>query len=124
MLIKLKKRLYLITGLVLLLLAVIGVILPLVPTTPFALLSLYCFDRSSKKFHIWVLNFPLIGEGMNDWKKHRVIRKKAKIQAITLIAISIILTLLRESILIEIKIVVSLVLTLVCIFLYTRNSER
>ena len=55
----LLKFLFIIIGIISLLLGVIGVLLPILPTTPFILLSVYCFARSSEKMHSWLLDTKL-----------------------------------------------------------------
>ena len=68
-------------GLSSLLLGILGVFLPLLPTTPFILLSAFCFSKSSSRLHLWLLNHKLFGHLISDWEKHGVIRTKVKIIA-------------------------------------------
>lgn len=49
------RLIYLIIGFLSLALAIVGVVLPLLPTTPFLLLSIACFSRSSKRFEDWLI---------------------------------------------------------------------
>jgi uncharacterized membrane protein YbaN (DUF454 family) len=66
-------------GLLSLILGIIGAFLPILPTTPFAILSAYCFSKSSPRMHQYILSLPLLGPLVVDWEKYRVIRPKAKI---------------------------------------------
>lgn len=76
-------------------LAVLGVILPLLPTTPFVLLAATCFAKSSPKFHAWLLNQKFFGEIIRNYQTYGGMTLKSKKQAILLIwigmSISIIL---------------------------------
>ena len=56
----------------------IGLFLPLLPTTPFLLLAAYCFSKSSKRLHAWLLASPALGTLIADWEEHRAIRRGAK----------------------------------------------
>jgi len=66
---------------------VIGLVLPLVPTTPFLLLSSYCFVRSSPRAHRWLLNHRWFGGYLRDWELHRGVRWHVKLLAVLSIAI-------------------------------------
>lgn len=58
-------------GWVLTMLALAGVVLPLVPATPFALLAAVCFARSSPRAYRWLLACPALGGLIRDWHRHR-----------------------------------------------------
>lgn len=72
-------------------LGVIGAFLPILPTTPFFLLAAYCFSKSSPRFHQWLLSLPVMGAGLRDWEKNRVIRPKAKALCIIMILIGLVI---------------------------------
>jgi uncharacterized membrane protein YbaN (DUF454 family) len=59
-------------------LGILGIILPLLPTTPFLLLSAFCFSKGSTTLHKKLLAFPLLGESICHWERHRAITRKTK----------------------------------------------
>jgi len=61
----------------------IGVFVPVLPTTPFMLLALWCFSRSSNRFHKWLYTHKYFGPPLQLWEEHRVIPLKAKYIAIS-----------------------------------------
>ena len=90
---QIKKPLWFALGLLSLLLAVLSVVLPLLPTTPFLLLSAFCFSQSSEKAHQWLLNHNFFGPLINDWQQHGKIRRKVKVVALSTMALMPILSL-------------------------------
>ena len=78
-----KKYLLIIVGCLSLGLGIIGMFLPVLPTTPFLLLSAGCFLRSSKSLYDWLLNHKYFGEYIKDFIEHRKKKKKIKITIIT-----------------------------------------
>lgn len=62
--------------------AMAGALIPLVPTTPFLLLALWAFSRSSRRFHRWLLNHRVFGPSLRAWEAHRVIPLHAKVFAV------------------------------------------
>ncbi|EAU42667.1 hypothetical protein FP2506_07496 [Fulvimarina pelagi HTCC2506] len=60
------------------LLAALGVVLPLLPTTPFLILSAFAFSRSSPKLEAWLLDHPRFGPAIRDWRAERAISRRAK----------------------------------------------
>jgi uncharacterized membrane protein YbaN (DUF454 family) len=74
-------------GFVFLGVAVIGVFLPLLPTTPFLLVSAGCFAKSSDKWHQWLLSNKVFGPIIKDWQTRKCISFSTKIFAISLIVL-------------------------------------
>jgi len=71
-----------------LVLAVLGILLPLLPATPFLLLAAACFARSSERLHAWMLRHPRFGHLLEDWESQGAIRPGAKRTATLAILLS------------------------------------
>lgn len=84
-----KKALLIISGFVSLGLGILGIVLPLLPTTPFLLLAAACFLKSSDRLYNWILNHRLFGKYLKNYYQHRAIPLKIKIIAISMIWLSI-----------------------------------
>lgn len=114
------RTLLLAGGFLFLLLAVIGTILPVMPTVPFLLLSMACFSRSSERMHQWILNWPAIGPELRAWEEQGAISKKGKIwSTLVLVALGIVPMLLRD-IALWMKIAAVAMVVGVILFLLTR----
>jgi len=70
-------------------LGLVGVVVPGLPTTPFLLVALWAFSRTSKRFHDWLYNHPRLGPPLRDWRQHGVIPLKAKVLAIATMTVSL-----------------------------------
>jgi hypothetical protein len=62
-------------------LGMIGLLLPVVPTTPFLILALWAFSRSSRRFHDWLYHHPIFGPRLQAWHRARVIPLPVKVTA-------------------------------------------
>jgi uncharacterized membrane protein YbaN (DUF454 family) len=76
------RPLYLILGLVSLGIGVVGIFLPLIPTTGPLLLAAFFFARSSERLHAWLVGHPRFGRFVSDFQNDRSIPLKAKIVAL------------------------------------------
>ncbi len=73
------------SGFLCLILAVIGIVLPLLPTVPFVLLAAICFTQSSPRFHQWLHQHRYFGPILDDYQAGRGIPRTARNRAIALI---------------------------------------
>lgn len=62
-----------------------GIFLPLLPTTPFLLLAIFFYARSSKKFHDWLMNHKVLGLYIRDFMDGKGVPLRAKVIAISMI---------------------------------------
>ncbi len=84
------RILLIIIGSISLSLGVIGIFIPLLPTTPLLLLSAWCFFRSSEKLYYKLINSKYLGTYIKNFRENKVIPIKTKIYIITLLWISLI----------------------------------
>jgi len=116
------KHIWFVLGGVCLGLAFLGVLLPLLPTVPFLLLSTFFFAKSSKRVHNWLLSHNIFGDMINDWHNRGAIDKKAKyfstLSILLVVLISIILNITTMVIYIQI-----VVLSLVLLFIWSRPDS-
>ena len=111
-------------GWICLLLATIGVFLPILPTTPFVLLAAYFFSKGSVRIHQWLLSNRLFGPIIKDWESSGVIRMRAKILSTLMIIPLFSCTLIMVKVHFAIKIIVGLTGVCVLGFIWTRPSEK
>jgi len=111
---------WLLMGHISLLLGIVGVFLPLLPTTPFLLLASYGYSRGSPRFEAWLLGHPRLGPPIRDWRSHGVIRRRAKIVATVAISASGAYVLTRANIPWAAKGAMLAVLIPVLAFIWTR----
>lgn len=78
-----KEAFYKPLGFLCLGLAILGILLPILPGTPFLLLSAWFFARSSERWHQWLLRSELFGPLIHNWEAHHCLSARTKIVAIT-----------------------------------------
>jgi uncharacterized membrane protein YbaN (DUF454 family) len=83
------RALFFIAGVASLALAIAGVVLPVLPTTPLVLLAAACFARSYRPFHEWLLAHRLFGPMVREWHEHRSIPYRVKLTAIAMMALGL-----------------------------------
>lgn len=82
------RFIWFISGGFVLLLAVIGIFLPLLPTVPFLLLAAFCFAKSSERAHQWLINHKSLGPPIKDWQESGAIQLSAKRMATVFIVLA------------------------------------
>lgn len=75
------RLLYLVLGVLMLALGIIGAFLPLMPTTIFLILAAWFFSKSSRRLETWLLGHPVLGPTVVNWQRHGVIAPRAKAMA-------------------------------------------
>ncbi|MBC7137102.1 MAG: YbaN family protein [Oceanibaculum nanhaiense] len=73
-------------------LGLIGAFLPVVPTVPFLLVAVWCFSRSSPRFHHWLYTHPTFGPPIRNWFQHGIVPLKGKLYAVGGMAASWLMT--------------------------------
>ncbi|MGX9221126.1 YbaN family protein [Massilia sp. UBA6681] len=89
------KPIYNAAGVLALLLGILGLFLPLLPTTPFLLLASWCFARGSERLHRWLLSHRVFGEYLRNFEAGRGIPLKAKLLATVMLWGSLLLAMRR-----------------------------
>jgi uncharacterized membrane protein YbaN (DUF454 family) len=82
------RYLYIGAGFVSLVLGIVGIVTPVLPTTPFILLSGYCFARGSERFHTWIMRHKYFGPMIRAFRDEKRIPLKAKIFATVMIVVT------------------------------------
>lgn len=116
-----KRIIYFILGFITLFLGIIGIIFPIIPTTPFLLLSAFFFMRSSQKLYNWLLHHKVLGKYIYNYITYKAIPRKAKIAAIILIIIGITITLILVDKLI-VYIILPIIALVVSIYILRINT--
>ena len=83
------KVFLIIAGTVCLFLGIIGIFVPLLPTTPFLLLSAAAYFRGSERLYNWLINHKYLGVYIRNFREHKAIPLRAKIFSVTLLCLTI-----------------------------------
>ncbi|EIM25250.1 YbaN family protein [Microvirga lotononidis] len=104
-------------------LGIIGIFLPVLPTTPFVLLAVWCFARSNPALAERLYSHPRFGPLLTTWRDQRAIPRHAKIYALTTLALSYALILwLTESRVLPV--VLAAIMGSVALYIATRPAPR
>tara|TARA_R110002049_G_scaffold5154_2_gene35611 strand:+ start:6704 stop:7078 length:375 start_codon:yes stop_codon:yes gene_type:complete len=69
-------------------LGLVGIFLPLMPTTIFMLIAVYCASKGSPRFEVWIRSRHYVGPLLITWEQERAIPRRAKLAAVSMIALS------------------------------------
>lgn len=118
-----KKTVYLILGHLFLVLGIVGAFVPVLPTTPFLLLSALLYSRSSPRIHRWMTEHKIIGKPIREWEESGVIRPWAKILATIMVGFVIFIKFQKLPIHMGFKAFLALILIGVLGFIWTRPNR-
>ena len=115
---ELHNSLLLALGWLFVVLGVIGVLLPIVPTTPFLIIALTLFSKSSPRFHQMLLNNAWFGPTLRQWEETKTLSRKTKYKASLLIIFSfaISIAMLNYDVRIQLLLMVVAIVLLFCIW--------
>ncbi|WP_273787489.1 YbaN family protein [Bartonella grahamii] len=114
---------YYIAGWTMVILGIIGVVLPIMPTVPFLLVASWCFMRSSPRFHQWLNNHRIFGPPIKRWEEKKAISPFIKVFAIMSMTggfLSFFVMVHPPS---WISLLVAVILLLIAIYIVTRPSS-
>jgi uncharacterized membrane protein YbaN (DUF454 family) len=98
----LVRLLFNILGTLLLAVGILGIVLPLLPATPFLLLASACYVRGSQALHTWLMSHRYLGPYITNLKERRGMPRKAKLMTIAVLWASLFFSLYRvESLLVD-----------------------
>jgi len=103
--------------------AVVGIFVPLLPTTPFLLLAAACLSKGSTRVHDWLVNRSPWASLLSDWERNGTIAKKTKVLATILMISMVGYALIAINFHIYLKTSAVLTIVLVLTFIWTRPSK-
>jgi uncharacterized membrane protein YbaN (DUF454 family) len=121
---KMKRRLFVIAGTIALVIGIVGIFMPVLPTTPFLLLTAICYMRGSKRLYDALLYNRFIGSYIRNYLEGKGMALKMKIWTIALLWIAIVCTAVLATDSLIIRIILAVVLVGVTIHIVLIRTVR
>ncbi len=117
-----QKNSFILLGWVFVLLGAIGVLIPILPTTPFLILALALFAKSSPKFHLMLLDNRWLGKILRQWEEEKTVSRRIKYRASVLILLSFSLSIaiLQDHFALQSMLIV---IAIICLFFIWKLKE-
>lgn len=84
-----KRKLLILLGSISLFLGLLGIALPLLPTTPFLLLSATCYFHGSERLYRWLMSHPTLGSYIRSFREDKAIPLRAKVVSVTMVWVTL-----------------------------------
>ena len=110
---RILRVLLMIVGFISLGLGVVGIILPILPTAPFLLLTSFCFVKSSTKFHNWFLNSKIYKKYLENFVRNKAMLLRNELILLLAVSLMLLLTIYFTN-----NLVVTIILTILIFFKY------
>ena len=117
------RMVYLIGGWLAFGLGLLGVALPILPTTPFMILAAFCFANSSPTTRAWLVERTMFGPHILAWEREGAIARRAKVMALCAMAAVILLSIVMQIRFMIVAIQIALILP-AALFIWTRPEPR
>ncbi len=117
-----KKVLLISAGSLALFLGILGIFLPVLPTTPFLLLSAACYMRSSERLYTWLIHHKVLGLYIRSYIEHRAVTVKAKVVSISMLWLAILSSVLFFISLLWLRILLLLIACGVTLYLLSLKT--
>ncbi len=121
---RLVRGLLILAGTFFLGLGIIGIILPILPTTPFLLLAAACYARSSKRYYNWLLNNKWFGKYIKNYREGNGIPLKVKILSISFLWITIIFSAFFIVTILIVRVILIVIAVVVTIHILTIRTLK
>lgn len=118
------RPVYFAFGVLMVLLGIIGIFVPLMPTTTFLILAAWCFARSSKRAEAWILNHPRLGPPVVAWRQNRAIARRHKAMSLGGMTLGLVLFIVTAHPAWWVACLVALVLLTLALFIATRPEPQ
>lgn len=118
------RKLLIVLGSMSFVLAIVGIFLPLLPTTPFLLLSAFCYAKSSARFYNWLMNNKFFGQYIQDWRDKKGLPLKTKIIALIFLFLTMVSTIVFFVPFLAVKFLLALIAILVATYILRLPTAR
>ncbi|HEU5162112.1 MAG TPA: YbaN family protein [Thermoanaerobaculia bacterium] len=105
-------------------LGVLGLVVPLLPTTPLLLLAAFCFARSSERFHAWLLNNRVFGQTIRNYRDGLGLPMRQKIVTLAILWVTVVSTSLLVVPLWPVRILLAVIASGVTVYLLSLPTRR